>query len=60
MAGLDARFGKGFRRRDARDKPFLFSGSQRDDFDFGVERLAERGQNGDPAQAGGVRGKRRC
>ena len=39
----------------AGDQAFFLAGLQLDDFDLGEQRLAERRQHGDLAEAGGVR-----
>jgi hypothetical protein len=45
--------------RDTRGEIVFFAGLQRDDFDFGIERRAERRQNGQPAEPCRERHRRR-
>ncbi|HEY8252456.1 MAG TPA: hypothetical protein VIG70_17830 [Burkholderiales bacterium] len=59
-ARLYARGSKRLLPSDARGQAFFFAGPQRDDFDFGVKGLSERGKNMEPAQARCMRGERRC
>ena len=45
---------------NARLQSVFFSGLQRNDLDFRVERLAQGRQNGKATEAGGMRRERRC
>src|SRR6185369_10130693 len=58
-ARLDAGGGEGVQTRQSRGKTLLFTGLQLDDLDFRVERLTERGEDVDLAEASGVR-RQRC
>ena len=54
---FDALLPEGFLRREACSEAFVFACLHRDDFDLRVQRLAERRQHGDLAEARRVRGR---
>ena len=57
-AGFDTRLNECLHRSEARCQALFFSRLHGNDLDFRVERLAQRRQNGKPAQPGGMRGER--
>ena len=54
---FDSLLPEGVRRCETRGEAFVFARLQQDDFDLRVERLAERRQDGDLAEARRMRGR---